>query len=1514
MAITTILRQYNTSGELAYEYNPFYNYRINTASDSLPANSITDLNTKKLNFSIQHPIDMLPQQSYDGSVNLILNDNKNVPRLINSRFTVRENSTYEVVDRKGDNDTNIYDEDTFDVDSSLYKKILNIPNIKFDGVSSGGSLPVGNYTIYIRYCDSDENETDFIAETGIISCFKGNDKDPYSIDGGFRDENSGKIINLILTDIDSAYDYLKIYFTRSTSDVDQNQVTQAFKILQKFPVYNRICKIHITGNETIQDIDISEINAQYFMAKQARSQAICQNMLFLGNIVKPDIMYPELSNASLYIYPSLVATESKNLIGECDETYRDTSSVSTPYQYYNTKNIYYHVGYWNEEFYRLGIVYILKDNTLSPVYNIRGCSELSTTSTISSATSISTVSYNEETYIIQGTTNENSKGVIRIKDTTGKDCIYSIKINIPKVVLDYVEQYTMGFFIVRQKRIPTILAQAYTLSRDEESEVPVIPIGNDKFIEEGFLTKYRQLNHNYRDRLLYLSSSGSLSNSGFDSSSPKKIRNQGTTTALCPEFQVNQPFYEQLFTGTKFTVKQSTSNYSNNFLLQDNSYERHYYNLTQDGKPDAITSQVNVIGITNEIKIGAIGEYFFRNIVGEAETAYKFRYIGNKNTTDKATNLIRGQYTPYLGIVGSLSSGKLYNIYIPDYKESNINNYLLIRYNDDSPYYPISDRTSWKQYTIKTNLSDNTYSQEYFRGDCYICNFTTRLNRNFQDPSAPNNDIILDWNCWKDNYAYDGKQEDLSNINLGDVNAVELGSWITIKVRSTVNLSIRSIDHSMVSEESLTGHGRSFYPIQAMSVRGEYKVPESTVTNKGFNSTTGRKQYFTLPDSPVIKNKFETRIIYSDIAVNDAFKNGLRVFKSTNFRDYPGTYGSITKLVELSGYLVVIFEHAIGIIPVKEREVAADATGGNIFINTSNVLPENPKIISNMYGSQWEESVIKTPYGIYGVDTNAKKIWKTNGETIDILSDLHIESFLLNHISLTEREFTPIIGIRNVKTHYNAWKQDVMFTFYDNKYTFEEEAWNVCYNEKLENWSTFYSWIPSYSANISNLMFSFDRNSSKYISTLAVSKQGSEDADGIVVNNNIVSQDTASLQLSLVNREQFNGSTVVYTLQEDIYQNYKKFSLSGSTLTSNNSLYTNITNIITSNWSKGYNCPVVFLWVQAQIKSKQDASQTLATYKSVIALTTETVYSNYTQNGARLNTDFWKHGIGGNIDIADKVLPCKWYGVQHPFEIEFIVNGQLQAHKIFDNLVIIGNNTEPESFHYEIVGDCYDFAEDKQNIFYRQEATKCLQQYNGSHITYDRNFLDVVPSQVHKSTIFPLYYNREDTIENIYDDYKLFLLDKHDYKNLSGTEVVYYKKLNEFRLWNHCGAYNITKYGRLRGNMQYLEDKWNIQINPIFLSQKNEYTDNTLQTSTWTAANIPPLVLGNLYSSDLDTNTYVLPTILKDLGYSKDSITVFGDRESVKLKDKWMKVRIRYDGKKIAIINAIETLFSISAS
>jgi hypothetical protein len=70
---------------------------------------LVDFVTDELSFDLQHPVEILPQYSYDGSVNLILNDGLNIPRLINSRFTVTGKNTYKVVDRKGDNDTNIYD-------------------------------------------------------------------------------------------------------------------------------------------------------------------------------------------------------------------------------------------------------------------------------------------------------------------------------------------------------------------------------------------------------------------------------------------------------------------------------------------------------------------------------------------------------------------------------------------------------------------------------------------------------------------------------------------------------------------------------------------------------------------------------------------------------------------------------------------------------------------------------------------------------------------------------------------------------------------------------------------------------------------------------------------------------------------------------------------------------------------------------------------------------------------------------------------------------------------------------------------------------------------------------------------------------------------------------------------------------------------------------------------------------------------------------------------------------------
>ena len=149
------VEQQKQEGDLAYQYNAFRNLQDDNGK-------LTSLNTKELNFKLSNPVDIQVQPSYDGTVNLILNDDVNPPRLINSRFTVTEDKRFKIIDRNGDNDTNVYKKELFDSQTRLFKNSLNIPYIDFLGLQEGGNLKAGTYSFYIKYVDSDGNESDIV--------------------------------------------------------------------------------------------------------------------------------------------------------------------------------------------------------------------------------------------------------------------------------------------------------------------------------------------------------------------------------------------------------------------------------------------------------------------------------------------------------------------------------------------------------------------------------------------------------------------------------------------------------------------------------------------------------------------------------------------------------------------------------------------------------------------------------------------------------------------------------------------------------------------------------------------------------------------------------------------------------------------------------------------------------------------------------------------------------------------------------------------------------------------------------------------------------------------------------------------------------------------------------------------------------------------------------------------------------------------------------------------------------
>ena len=1476
MNFTAIINTIKNKGRLVYEYNPLHNFRIEEGKEN--AGKLKDFTTKKLNFDLNHPVDLLPSYTYDGTVNLILNDNKNYPKLINTRFTDLGNDQYEVIDRKGNADTNIYDDEfQFDTDTSLYKKVNIIPKLFFNGTHQGGNLSVGNYHFYFKYTDGDGNDTDFVAESGLVSMFIG--ESPKNIQSGIEDQNSNKFVKFYLSDIDSSYSFVKVYYTRSSAAYSEASVTKAYEIDKKYIVTNGRCDIIITGSETTIDIPTSEINQRREYYTTAKTQAICQNRLFLGGLTKAPIEYRELADISLRFVPKL---KLENFDLGLNENYR-TNAGQTEFGYYSTNNIYNKVGYWPDEIYRLGIVYILNDGSLSPVFNIRGTGELNANTNYKDDSLYTTVDgqskrqyllYDEETNIIEGAQSnlENVKGVIKIipSDEDVNDKIYSIEIGIQqqsavKQILS--DMKIQGFFFVRQKRIPTTLCQALTIGMDQQSNLPVPMQTGGKYEMERFIDNDRNLTHDFEKRLIDVSDYISVKG------------------AFCPDYDVDFPFFNNFFTGENFIFYKEHA-------VGIKRKDRHYYQESPS-TTNRLRLEGGIIGVQDGCNLVAVNKNKWSAIAGSAEEAYRFSYVEMENKSSSANNLVRGLFGPYLGIAPEqiIESNWIISIKIPGYDEGKIKQYMEIRYNDESPFYAISER-------IKLKEVKNEWTKQLFRGDCYICQFTHRINRNFQDLEAPNNDNIIKADTWKENYSVDDLEKN-AEINRGDVNAVQLGQWITFTVRSSRNLSIRALDISQVSEASLVGHPRTFYPHDDMNVGGSYKIPEALTYNNGFQKSVSEYWNILVPDVPYLQDKFTNRIAYSDISITNSFKNGFRIFKNGNYRDYNMEYGAITKIIEFFGNIICVFEHGIAKIPVNERVTAGSGSGGDVFINTSNVLPQNPLMLSNQIGSQWKDSIIKTQTYIYGVDTIAKKIWRTNGENVEIISNFSVQRFLNENISLGEREKTPIIGVRNVKSHYNAFKQDVLFTFYDNLKGFEEKAWNLCWSELLGKWITFYSWLPSDSENINNIWFTFNRDISKVFSK---AKQCQDPSNEITIENPYWENGSANTTLHLYKNGKEVQQGVTFSLDKDPFDNQSKFSCTNGTLQ-----FTTPAN---------FTEPYYYLKVKAILTEIISGSESSQEFNSRIVI----INKNYSDDD--FQNYFWKHGQGGIIEAQEKILPCRWYAQTHPFEFEFVVADNPQVQKIFENLQIISNNVAPESFHYEIVGDGYDFSDDKKNMFFRQEATKEFYQFNGSDIVFDERYRDITPEQrsikgsnvKDKSTIFPLYYSRQDTINELYDIYKqLTTPTNKDYNNLSGSEIVFDELLNQFSILMHAKAVDIREGGRIRGNMHYKEDKWDIQINPITFKQKNE---------VWNT--VPPICPKNTpIPNDVKNDNLPFSPEMQKIGYTNENqlktvdLTEWTARKETKPRDKFIKIKVRYyNGKDnnldLVIISALKTLYTIS--
>ena len=559
-----------------------------------------------------------------------------------------------------------------------------------------------------------------------------------------------------------------------------------------------------------------------------------------------------------------------------------------------------------------------------------------------------------------------------------------------------------------------------------------------------------------------------------------------------------------------------------------------------------------------------------------------------------------------------------------------------------------------------------------------------------------------------------------------------------------------------------------------------------------------------------------------------------------------------------------------------------------------------------------------------------------------------------------------------------------MFTFYDDIYKDEEKVWNLCYNELLGEFVTFYSWIPSYSENIDTQFFTFNRNTSKYLSLLNKCSYQIPTNTGVLLETPILTTNSTSIYYKTKEKT----AIVPYTiLNEDGTTTIKESSLETTNFLVNNIKfkvekdhwgiwkYVNIDDenklIITNPELFNLEHKVYLLYITPYLEGFTVEGNTVQT-----CFETETVAFTTLDKLNTFTNDFYLHGQAGIFNVAENLYPTYWYGEYHPFEFEVIVNDKIGQQKIFTDLEIISNKAEPESFHFEIEGDNYEFSSDKRNMYFRQEATKNLYQNLGSDIIYDRKYTDVIATnytqeqyyrggeeyknsynkfdrvypikkqglvQQNKSTIFPLYYEKVDTYNEIYHDYREMLGGGYDFKNLSGSEIKWIRDLNQFNIVTHIKNSPIDLVGRLRGNSRYKEGKWNIQIPSIIFNQANEEPWSTYSTGEYQFVlgtsklsiekigqgiadeqlinvpnniPIPYLVINSQLPQDLEGLEEITENDLPDI-YFKDVYNAvktgkWTHRKEAKIRDKWMKIRVRYSGKNLAIIHSLITLYNIS--
>ena len=253
-------------------------------------------------------------------------------------------------------------------------------------------------------------------------------------------------------------------------------------------------------------------------------------------------------------------------------------------------------------------------------------------------------------------------------------------------------------------------------------------------------------------------------------------------------------------------------------------------------------------------------------------------------------------------------------------------------------------------------------------------------------------------------------------------------------------------------------------------------VQMSEAINPGFLKTISKVPYTSLDfNAPFIKVEFDTRVYYSDIHLQNNFKNAYKVFGLASYKDYTKHLGPITKVVNIKNTLFLIQQTGISVIPVNERITEAESATGSIYLAQSDILSQYVVAYSEVYGTDLQFACVPTSDNLYVLDLqNFKMLCLTPTRGVEFISDLKLESFIRKYLQPflgQTRDFTnlDIVGFDHTTNH-----KEIVWTFYDKSDLSKLRNISLAYNIALKQFTSFYSMVPYQTFGLDGIQYAFN--------------------------------------------------------------------------------------------------------------------------------------------------------------------------------------------------------------------------------------------------------------------------------------------------------------------------------------------------------------------------------------------------------------------------------------------------------